>query len=100
MNYSDFCLWIDENYDKVEYILDYDDWSVVLIDGKYYYYDHEFEGSSDECHEVEPVAKLYYNVINDLQTNQPLDYLFDCNVCGEQITNDEIIYWWFKEVKL
>ena len=99
LTYSEFCLWLDENYDKVEYILDYEDWSVVKVDGYYYYYEHEVEGSSDIFIEVQPIAELHYNIINDIQTNKPLDYLFDCRVCGEQIIDDEIIYWWFKEVK-
>ena len=98
LTYSEFCLWLDENDDKVEYILTYEDWSVVKIDGHYYYYDHEVEGNSDTFVEVQPIAKLLYSVVNDIKTNKPLDYLFDCHVCGEQVIDDRIIYWWFKEV--
>lgn len=98
LTYSEFCLWLDENDDKVEYILEYDDWSVVEIDGRYYYYDHEAESSSDTFVEVRPVAQLLYSVTNDIKTSKPLNYLFDCHVCGEQVTDDEIIYWWFEEV--
>jgi hypothetical protein len=25
--------------------------------------------------------------------------LFDNTCCGEQVTDDEIIYWWFKEIE-
>lgn len=98
LTYSEFCLWIDENDDKVEYILEYDDWSVVLIDGHYYYYEHEVEGDSDEFYEVQPIAQLYYNIVNDIKTTDSLDDLFDCDVCGEQVCDDELVYWWFKEV--
>ena len=98
LTYSEFCLWITENDDKVEYILGYDDWSVVKIEGRYYYYEHIVEGSSDDFFEVEPIARLYYSVDNDIETSEPLNYLFDCAMCGEQVTDDEIIYWWFKEV--
>lgn len=97
LTYSEFCLWLDENDDKVEYILAYDDWSVVKIDGCYYYYEHETEGSSDTFIRVQPIAELHYNIVNDIKTYKPLNYLFDCDVCGEQITDNEIIYWWFKE---
>jgi hypothetical protein len=98
LTYSEFCLWIDENDDKVEYILEYDDWSVVLIDGRYYYYEHEVEGDSDAFYEVEPIAQLYYSVVNDVKASEPMNDLFDCDVCGEQVCDDELVYWWFKEV--
>ncbi len=98
LTYSEFCLWIDENDDKVEYILEYDDWSVVLIDGRYYYYEHD-ERRSDKFFEVEPIAQLYYSIINDIKATEIfLSCLFDCDMCGEQVCDDELVYWWFKEV--
>ena len=98
LNYSEFCLWIDENDDKVEYILEYAEWSVVKIDGRYYYYDHKIEDDSDKFCEVEPIAELHCNIINDVRTTEPLYYLFDYDVFGDQVTDNEIIYWWFVEV--
>lgn len=98
LNYSDFCEWLDENYEKVENILEYDDWSVVKIDGCYYYYDHVQEGSSDTVVEVKPITTLRYNISHDVQIDN-LYEVFNCLVCGEQITSKEIIYWWFEEVK-
>ena len=98
MSYSDFCLWIAENDDNIEYILDYDDWSIIEVGGEFYFYEHEIEGSSDDFCEVLPIATLHYTIINDIQTDKPLDYLFNCDICGEQVTDDEIIYWWFKKL--
>lgn len=98
LNYSEFCLWITEHDDEVEYILEYDDWSVVWIDGRYYFYEHEVEGDSDEYYQVTPIAKLYYDVENDIKNTKYLNRLFDCDVCGEQVLGDGITYWWFKAV--
>ena len=99
LNYSEFCLWITEHDDEVEYILEYDDWSVVLIDQHYYYYEHEVEGDSDEYYEVYPIATLYYSIVNDIKSDKYLNRLFDHDMCGEQVIDDEIIYWWFKKAK-
>lgn len=47
---------------------------------------------------VEPVATLHYSIIDDCKAEEPqLCSLFDNFCCGEQVTDDEIIYWWFKE---
>ena len=98
LTYSEFCLWLDENDDKVEYILNYAEWSVVKIDCRYYYYDHEIEGDSDEFCEIRPITSLHYDVNHDVQIDN-LYEAFECLVSGEQVTDDEIIYWWFEEVK-
>lgn len=98
MTYSEFCLLISENDEKVEYVLEYDNFSVVKISEKYYYYDHEEEADSDDFYEVEVVAKLYYSIVNDLKAEGTLDYMFECCVCGEQVLDDKIIYWWFKAI--
>ena len=98
LTYSEFCLWITENDDKVEYILGYDDWSVVKIYGRYYYYDHEIEGNSDILCEVKPITNLRYDINHDVQIDN-LHEVFECLVSGEQVTDDEIIYWWFEEVE-
>lgn len=98
-NYSEFCLWITEHDDEVEHILDYDDWSVVLIHGHYYYYEHEVEGDSDEYYEVVPVATLHYSIAHDIESHENLHGLFDNDMCGEQIMDNEIIYWWFKSIE-
>ena len=97
LTYSEFCLWLDENDDKVEYILRYGDWSVVKIDSRYYYYEHEIEGDSDEFCEVYPITNLRYSICHDVKVDN-LHELFECDMSGEQITDNEIIYWWFKEV--
>lgn len=77
---------------KVEYILDYDNFFVVKAETRYFYF------TEDQIIEVKPIAELYYSIVNDIRTDKPLDYLFDCLVCGEQITDEEIIYWWFTAV--
>ena len=98
-DYSEFCLWITEHDDEVDYILDYDDWSVVLIAGQYWYYDHEVEGDSDTFYQVIPVARLHYSIVHDIKSHEHLDELFDYDMCGECVTDDEIIYLWFKEAE-
>lgn len=97
MNYSDFCSWLMDTDEEYKKILEYEEWSVVRINQRYFFYDHVREGSSCDFFEVQPVAELHYSVNDDIQTDRPLDYLFDCVVCGEQIVNTEIIYWWFKK---
>ena len=97
LTYSEFCLWLDENDDKVEYILVYEDWSIVKIDGRYYYYEHAMEDESDRFIMVQPIATLHYSIVNDIKSYDKIDDLFDCDFSGEQITDNEIIYWWFKE---
>ena len=98
-DYSEFCLWITEHDDEVECVVDYDDWSVVRIGCAYYYYEHEIEGDSDTYYQVVPVATLHYGGMHDIEDDEPLHTLFDNDMCGEQITDNEIIYWWFKEVE-
>lgn len=98
LTYSEFCLWITENDDKVEYILEYDDWSVVLIDGHYYYYEHEVEGSSDTFFEVCPITNLIYDIDHDVQIDN-LHEVFKCDISGEQVCDDGLVYWWFEEVE-
>ena len=98
-NYSEFCLWLEEHDDEWECVVGYDDWSVVRIGSRYYYYEHEVEGDSDEFHQVIPVARLHYSMMHDIKTDKYLYELFDNDMCGEQVTDNEIIYWWFKEVE-
>jgi hypothetical protein len=98
-DYSDFCLWGEEHYGEVQYILNYDDWSVVLIHGHYYYYEHEVEGSSDTYYEVIPIATLHYSIVHDITNDEHLHEIFDNDMCGEQVTDNEIIYWWFKNIE-
>lgn len=98
-NYSEFCLWITEHDDEVDYILDYDDWSVVLIASHYWYYEHEVMGDSDTFFQAIPIARLHYSIVHDIKSHKHLHDLFDNDMCGECVTDDEIIYLWFKEVE-
>ena len=53
-DYSDFCLWLDENYILYDIILSEDDWSVIqILNGEYWFYEHEQEGDSDTFYKVE-----------------------------------------------
>ena len=97
-DYCEFCIWGSEHDDEVDFILNYDDWSVVLIAGQYWYYEHEVEGDSDTFFQVVPIATLHYSMNHDIKSHEDLHSLFDNDMCGEQITDNEIIYWWFKEV--
>ena len=98
-NYSEFTLWIDEHYNEVTPIVEYDDWSVVRIGYQYWYYEHDIEDDSDTFYPVVPVATLHYDMINDIKNDRYLPMLFDNDMCGEQVLDEEIIYWWFKEIK-
>lgn len=53
-DYSELALYVEEHDDSVEYILGCDDWSVVKIDNKYWYYEHPVEDASDVFYEVVP----------------------------------------------
>lgn len=80
-----------------ELILDYVDWSV--------YYDHEsatfiyVDNDTEERFYVRPIATLHYTIFDQPNGIICLDCLFDNTFCGEQVTDDEIIYWWFKEIE-
>ena len=102
-DYSDFCLWLDENYILYDIILSEDDWSVVqILNGEYWFYEHEQEGDSDTFYKVKPIAQ--YNF--DINTNQDIMFAivdrasinmdFDC--AGEQVNNNGITWWWFAKV--
>lgn len=78
-------------------ILDYEDWAV--------YYNH-FSNSfvwvdkiTREWRYVELVATLHYDI-----NSKPYDYAIltmfdDCCCGGERVTDNEIIYYWFKEIE-
>lgn len=52
----------------------------------------------NEFRELELVATLHYDINAEPLWSVNLDTLFDNTCCGEQVTDDEIIYWWFKEI--
>ena len=58
MNYSDFCLWGDENFDKIEYILSYEDFSVIKYQDYYFFYEHIVEDSSETVYEVKNYSTI------------------------------------------
>ena len=101
MNYSDFCLWVTKNFNDIEYIISYEDFSVIKYKNHYFYYEHEYEGSSEDFYEVKIIAQLNYSVNNDIQKKDSniLHSLFDCDICGEYVYNNGISYLWFKEIK-
>lgn len=77
-----------------ETILDYDTFRVYYDYATYNYIYVDEDGTKD----VELVATLHYSIIDDCKAEEPqLCSLFDNFCCGEQVTDDEIIYWWFKE---
>lgn len=102
--YSDLMLYIDEHWEDTEWLLDYDDFSVVKIkkDGQEicYYYEKNINDCS-EFYEVEPVAVLTYDMMHDLQIKEgeTLKNLFICDCCGEWVGNENIKYLWFKRVR-
>lgn len=76
-----------------ELILDYD--FKVYYDWATHDYVYMFE---DERVVVEPIARLTYSIIDDCKAEEPqLCSLFNNFCCGEQVTDFEISFWWFKE---
>lgn len=91
---------IKEHYNKMERIIDDGDWQILRDkESRGFFvnalYNHDF-------YEVVPVAKLEYDVLCDIQCKN--EVLFDMfsytnyDFCGEQVTDDKIYFWWFKEV--
>lgn len=91
---------IDNFHNRLELIIDDGDWFIFRdkLSSKYF-----VNAPCDmDFYEVKPVAKLEYDVLCDVQyENKVLFDMFDWNkydFCGEQVTDDKIFFWWFKEV--
>lgn len=102
-SYAEFCNAIDED-DNLELILDYEDFCVWrdTLTGRYFYIETGENDASEFC-ELRLVAKLTYDVNNDLlvepsKGGETMSKLFNCDCCGEHITDDFIEYMWFKTV--
>lgn len=104
ISYSEFCEYFSEyfsdNLDRFHLILDYEYNFFVYLDketGKYYCLECS-ENDASDFFEVYPVAVLNYTIIHDIKIKdgEELSRLFDCCVCGEEVTDDEIRYWWFE----
>lgn len=99
MPYSEFSKYLCNNSDRFYIILDYD-WDFFVYKDmktkKYYYFETLANGASVSL-EVYPVAVLEYTVMHDVQSEDgdELEELFDNFVCGEEVTDDGIRYWWF-----
>ena len=83
--------------DITDLIIDDGDWLIIRdnTSGKYFInalYCNDF-------YEVKPIAKLEYDAKCDIQFRRRDLFDYDeYDFCGEQKTEDKIIYWWFKEV--
>lgn len=73
-------------------ILDYEDWKVYYENGEYIFKDMY----SGDTKKLRLVATLTYT---DTCYEPDLWRLFDNYCCGEQVTDDKIIYYWFKEME-
>lgn len=96
MTYLEFTVYIYSN--SIYPVTSYDDFEIYYIDGRYYYY---YTGvDADEFYEVEEIALLDYSYTDDLLIKDPvlLSTLFECDVCGELVTDDRIYYGWYKKV--
>jgi hypothetical protein len=72
----------------MDLILDYDDFKIYYNEHSGHYYCEEY----DQIFRVTPVLKITYDV------NSNVDIEFDIgDYCGEQVTDDNIIYWGFEE---
>lgn len=93
--YDEFTVYIYSN--NIDPVREYDDFDIYYIDGHYYYFYTAFD--KDEFYEVEEVALLEYSCVDDILFDGViLSTLFECDVCGEQITDDRIYYGWYKKV--
>ncbi|MEG2086126.1 MAG: hypothetical protein RR054_04450 [Clostridia bacterium] len=101
-DYSELSLYIDEHYNEVEDIISYDNFSITKIGEQYFYMEESIEGDAEEFYEVEVIAELKYSIENDLNneaTGASLAAMFECDCCGEYVTEDCIKYLWFKIAK-
>lgn len=76
----------------IQTILDNEDWKVYYENGEYIFKDK----SSGDTRKLRLVATLTYT---DTCYEPDLWRLFDCYCCDEQVTDDKIIYYWFKEIE-
>lgn len=106
MTYSEFTLLLSADVDdRFELILDYDDFQIFedKQTGRYFYLECG-ENDASEFFEVECVARLIYSTIHDIDipngksTGFYMRDLFDCDVCGEWVNDDNIQYLWFKRI--
>lgn len=97
---------------KKELILDYDDFQVIkeAKNEKVYFYLIKRNIISAK---LEPIAKVISSIVNveyfdeddliegELKLDNGITILLDnYDVTGEQVTDDEIIYWYFKIVEM
>lgn len=104
----DIIRWVKTGQEnkKFQIILDYPEFIVIgeIISGRYFYFDRtEDEEDPSNYAELKCVAMLCYDVkhdviINNEETSGFMHGLFDCDVCGETVVDDQIEYLWFKRV--
>lgn len=96
MTYTEFTVYVYSN--SIYPVTSYDDFDIYYIDGHYYY--HYTGLDKDEFYEVDEVAALDYSCVDDflLPDSTILSTLFECDVCGEVVTDDRIYYGWYKKV--
>ena len=81
---------------KLESILDYEEFSVWYdhTEHKYIYVDED-----GNIKELEMIARLTYDINAKMQWFADFEQIFLDTFCsGEQVEDDNISYWWFKEV--
>lgn len=81
-----------------ELILDYEEFSVCYdSESRSYIYTNK---ETKEKRLVEPIAILTYDINTKMQWFADFEQIFLETFCsGEKVTDDEIIYWWFKEIE-
>lgn len=104
MEYSEFTLLLSEDVnDRFQLILDYDEFNIYMdtATGRYFYLESG-ENDASDFFEVERIACLTYDIMHDLQIPPDeagirMSELFECDMCGEMINDNNIQYLWFKK---
>ena len=86
MSYSEFCEWLDLSDEFVEFPLSYDEWAVVQIGERYFFYTSPVESASCEFYEVELVATLNHDINHELnlKRGESISDVFECDMCGKK----------------
>lgn len=94
---------ITKHNENIEIVVDYPDWKIIRIGHQFFCCSFEMNDNNKgniTFSEVYPIAHLEYSICDDIKLETMLLHqLVENDVCGEQVTDENIHYWWFKAVK-